>query len=349
MDTRVRRSLPSLPIAILALGGIVAAQQPVFKSSNKTVAVYATVSEAGGHLVPDLTKADFHISDEGKPQDVTVFANDLQPITVVMMLDRSGSMRGNFGLVEKAAEAFVEQLGPNDKARIGSFSNRIQVDPRTFTSDHDELLQILRQDLQEEGPTPLWNAVNVGITTLLHEEGRRVVLVFTDGMDAPGNQGTNNASLKDVMKRADEENVMVYAIGLSGAGFGPGGRGRGGPGGGGRGRGGWGGPGGAGHPGHFSPQYGGWSVPGTRRPGATDEPDPGLMKIAEMTGGGYFHLTGTADLTHTFERVADELHHQYLLGFTPSKVDGKTHHLDVRVSDTTYTVRARKTYLAPER
>jgi hypothetical protein len=73
------------------------------------------------------------------------------------------------------------------------------------------------------------------------------------------------------------------------------------------------------------------------------------MKIAEMTGGGYFHLTGTADLTHTFERVADELHHQYLLGFTPSKVDGKTHHLDVRVSDTTYTVRARKTYLAPER
>ena len=76
---------------------------------------------------------------------------------------------------------------PADKARIGSFSDRIQVDPRDFTSDHDELLKILRTELQAEGPTPLWNAVNVGITALLHQQGRRVVLVFTDGMDAPMN------------------------------------------------------------------------------------------------------------------------------------------------------------------
>ena len=107
---------------------------------------------------------------------------------------------------------------PADKARIGSFSNRIQVDPRDFTSDHDELLRILRTELQVEGPTPLWNAVNVGITALLHQQGRRVVLVFTDGMDAPMNfSSNNNSSLKDVMKRAEEENVMVYAIGLAGS------------------------------------------------------------------------------------------------------------------------------------
>jgi hypothetical protein len=96
--------------------------------------------------------------------------------------------------------------------------NRIQVDPRDFTSDHGELLTILRTELQVEGPTPLWNAVNVGITALLHQQGRRVVLVFTDGMDAPMNFSGNNSSLKDVMKRAEEENVMVYAIGLAGSG-----------------------------------------------------------------------------------------------------------------------------------
>src|SRR5215831_17404636 len=203
MNARLRPGFIFLCAIVLALAGVLAAQQPTFKSTNRTVAVYATVSEAGGHLVPDLTKGDFKIADDGKTQDVSVFANDEQPITVVMMLDRSGSMRRNFGLVEKAAEAFVEDLQPTDKARIGSFSNRIEVDPRTFTSDHEELLEILRQDLQPEGPTPLWNAVNVGITTLLHEEGRRVVLVFTDGMDAPANQGGNNSSLKDVMKRAD--------------------------------------------------------------------------------------------------------------------------------------------------
>src|SRR4029077_9724208 len=144
-----------------------------------------------------------------------LFANEVQPITVVMLLDRSGSMRRNFSLVEKAAEAFVDAMLPADKARIGSFANRIQVDPRDFSSDHDELINILRTELQPEGPTPLWNAVNVGITDLLHQEGRRVVLVFTDGMDAPMNFSQSNSSLKDVMKRAEEENVMVYAIGIA--------------------------------------------------------------------------------------------------------------------------------------
>ena len=110
-----------------------------------------------------------------------------------MLLDRSGSMRANFDLVEKAAEEFVNAMLPADKARIGSFSNRIQIDPRDFTSDHDELLDILATELQPEGPTPLWNAVNVGITDLLHQEGRRVVLVFTDGMDAPMNFSSDNS------------------------------------------------------------------------------------------------------------------------------------------------------------
>ena len=138
--------------------------EPVFKTGNRTVAVYATVTNAGGRFVPDLTRDAFAIFDNGKPQPLTLFANDIQPITVVILLDRSGSMRAKFALVEEAAEQFVAAMLPTDKARIGSFSNRIQVDPREFTSDHDELLKILRTELQEEGPTPLWNAVNVGIT-----------------------------------------------------------------------------------------------------------------------------------------------------------------------------------------
>jgi len=300
--------------------------------------VYATVTDSAGRLVPDLPRDVFQVDDNNKPQSLTVFANDEQPITVVMMLDRSASMRRNFELVEKAAEQFVDALAPADRARIGSFSNRIQVDPRTFTSDHGELLEILRSELQEEGPTPLWNAINVGITALLHEEGRRVILVFTDGVDAPFNPGPNSSTLKDVMKRAEEENVMVYAIGLAGVnGGGYGGRR---PGGGyGGGRGGYGG-----RPGYggFGGGRGGRSYGG----GAMDKPDPGLPKIAGATGGGYFELTNTADLASTFKRVVDELHHQYLLGFAPPSLDGKTHRIEVRVKNTEMAVRARKTYLA---
>jgi len=323
------------PTAILLLtAGIAAgvaaapaAQEATFRTANRTVAVFTTVTSGDGRLVTDLPRESFAVFDNGRPQPLSIFANDVQPITVVMLLDRSGSMRANFRLVEEAAERFVAAMLPGDKARIGSFSNRIQLDPHDFTADSNELREILRTELQPEGPTPLWNAVNVGITALLHQDGRRVILVFTDGMDSPG--GLYSASLKDVMKRAEDEDVMVYAIGLA-SGAGPSGYF---PGGGSR-RGG--GPIGGGFGGGF----------GGRR-GAADKPDDGLPKIAAATGGGYFELTSTADLGATFARVADELHHQFALGFTPEKLDGKRHELEVKIADRTMTVRARRSYVAP--
>jgi VWFA-related protein len=324
-------------LAAVVLAVVPHAQQPAptFTGANRTVAVYATVTDAGGRLVPDLTREQFQIDDNGKRQELTLFANEIQPITVVMLLDRSTSMRRNFGLVEKAAEEFVGVMLPADKARIGSFSDRIQVDPRDFTSNHDELVRILQTELQTEGPTPLWNAVNVGITALLHQQGRRVVLVFTDGMDSPMNFSGGNNTLKDVMKRAEEEDVMVYAIGLAGSGP------SGGSFGGGR-RGGYGGRGGGRRGGYGGGGYGG----GYGRRTQVDKPDDGLPKIAAVTGGGYFELTSTSDLASTFQRVADELHHQYALGFTPATLDGKMHKLEVRVASAGATVRARKSFLA---
>jgi VWFA-related protein len=332
-------------IGLVLAGTALVAQAPTFKGGIRTVAVYTTVTGADGRLVPDLARDVFSVFDNGKRQELTLFANDVQPITVVMLLDRSGSMRANFELVEKAAEQFVDDLLPADKARIGSFSNRIQVDPRDFTANHDELLNVLRNDLQEEGPTPLWNAVNVGITDLLHQNGRRVVLVFTDGMDSPMNFSNNNSSLKSVMKRAEEEDVMVYAIGLAPSepgprGTGPGGYG--GRGGGGRGGGGFGGRGGRGR--GFGGRGGGGF--GGGRPPVQDHPDEGLAKIAAVTGGGYFEITSASNLAATFARVTNELRHQYALGFTPTALDGKMHELEVRVEGAGLAARARKNYLA---
>jgi VWFA-related protein len=315
--------------ALVLASATLVADEPTFRGDVRTVAVYATVMGADGRLVPDLPRDAFSILDNGRRQDLTLFANDIQPITVVMLLDRSGSMKPNFAIVQEAAERFVDVMLPSDKARIGSFSNRVQVDPRDFTTDHEELHRILRNDLQDEGPTPLWNAVNVGITALLHQNGRRVILVFTDGMDAPY-PGKNN-SLKDVMKRAEEQDVMVYAIGFNPFGSPAGG-------------GGWSPRGG------FSGGFGGFGgfgggFNGGGGPGA-DHPDEGLLKIAAATGGGYFELTSTSGLAATFARVADELHRQYALGFAPDRLDGKMHSLDVRVTGNGRTVRARRSYLA---
>ena len=345
-------------LGLLLLAAALSAQQqaplppqppPTFTGVNRTVAVYATVKDATGRLVPDLTRDQFQIDDNGKKQELTLFANDIQPITVVMLLDRSTSMTRNFGLVEKAAEEFVGVMLPADKARIGSFSDRIHVDPRDFTSNHEELITILQTELQTGGPTPLWNAINVGITDLLHQQGRRVVLIFTDGMDAPMPSSTNS-SLKDVMKRAEEEDVMVYAIGFAGGGSrgsGSGGGGNGGyGGGGGRPPGGGHRGGGGGGRGGYGGGGGGRGMGGGPRGGQTDKPDDGLPKIAAATGGGYFELTSIDDLNATFTRVADELHHQYALGFTPAKLDGKMHTLDLKIAKEGLVARARKSYLA---
>jgi hypothetical protein len=76
------------------------------------------------------------------------------------------------------------------------------------------------------------------------------------------------------------------------------------------------------------------------------KPDEGLAKIAMETGGGYFELTNTGDLSSTFATVADELHRQYALGFTPAKLDGKSHKLELRLKRPELVARARKSYVA---
>ena len=306
--------------AVAGLAASIDGRQQTFKAGARTVAVYATVTDADGRLVPDLDRDDFEVYDNGKPQPLTLFASDIQPITIVVMLDRSGSMRANFRRVEAAAEAFVKRLLPADKARIGSFAARIQLDPQDFTSDSGEMVRILRTELQPEGPTPLWNAVAVGMNALRHQEGRRVVLVFTDGVDSPMNFSGNNVSLKGAMKRAQEEDVMVYAIGLeSEVPFGN----------------------------RRAPMPGG-RMGGMRREPASSPRNrtKGWPKIAAETGGGYFELTTTNSLASTFAQVADELHRQYALGFEPPKLDGKSHKLEVRIKKPGMTARARKSYVA---
>jgi Ca-activated chloride channel family protein len=76
------------------------------------------------------------------------------------------------------------------------------------------------------------------------------------------------------------------------------------------------------------------------------KPDSGLRKIADETGGGYFELKRTDDLAPTFTRVAQELHSQYVMGFSPTDLDGKIHRLTVRVKKPNLTARARRSYLA---
>jgi Ca-activated chloride channel family protein len=286
---------------VLLFSATALTQQATFRSSTRIVPVFATVTDNQGRLVPDLQQADFTILDNGKPQQISFFLNEVQPFTVVVMLDTSASMTANLDLLKSAAEQFVLRMLPADKGQVGAFNDKIQFSG-TFTSDRDDLIGALG-DLQFGNPTRLYDAANQSMAVLTDEaDGRKVVLLFTDGDDTASRIG-----LGDVLDRARDEEIMVYAIGLE------------------------------------SDYFNGARMVRSR-------PDRGLKRLAEETGGGYFELKKTDELASTFTRVAQELHSQYALGFTPTTLDGKEHRLEVRVGKPGMTARTRRSYVAsPER
>jgi len=294
---RLTRRVGLGALAILvSLGSGAAAQQPTFRTGTQLVSLFATVTDTQRRLVPNLEKDDFEVLDNEELQPLVFFQNEVQPITVVVMLDTSLSMTGSISLLRQAAEQFVIRLLPADKGRVGAFNDKIQFSPR-FTSNRDELAGDLKE-LDYGHGTKLYDAIGASIEELKGIEGRRVVLVFTDGDDT-----ASNMSLNAAIDRARADEVMVYAIGLE------------------------------------SNFFNGQRMVKTK-------PDRGLKKIADETGGGYFELEKTADLSPTFTRVAQELHSQYVLGFAPQRLDGRVHKLTVRVKKAGMTARARRSYLA---
>ena len=195
-------------LVVLAVGGALGAQQqPVFRGGNDIVPILATVLDANGRLVPDLEKEDFTILDNGKPQEIVFFQNDVQPFTAVVTMDFSFSMTRNLDLLRDAAEQFILRLLPDDKAQVGAFSDKIDFSG-TFTNDRDDLILALK-DLQYGNPTKLYDALDASIDLLDEASGRKVIVVFTDGDDTASRRNFN-----DVLKKAREKEVMIYAIGL---------------------------------------------------------------------------------------------------------------------------------------
>jgi VWFA-related protein len=202
-------------ITAAALAGAVAAgtgltgtaQQPTFRSGTQFVPLFTTVTDAQGRLVPDLDRDQFTILDNGKIQNVTVFENETQPFTGVVILDFSASMTANLDRLKQATEQFLIRMLPSDKAQVGAFSDKIQFSGR-FTNDRDDLIGALC-DLHFGNPTRLYDAIWESIDLLEGVDGRKVVVAFTDGDDTASRRG-----LGDALDYARAREVMVYSIGL---------------------------------------------------------------------------------------------------------------------------------------
>jgi Ca-activated chloride channel family protein len=301
--------------AVMTMRGAATEQQPVFRGTGEAVRVFVTVTDRDGRLVANLTRDNFELRDEGKPQPITLFDNSPQPIRLIVMLDVSGSMEGNLRLLRGAAEQLFARLQPDDAARIGTFGNDIVISP-SFTRDPDELRKGLPDTIAPDAPTPLWRAVDEALNKFDERAERAVVLVLSDGKDSgPTSFRQRYVSQAEVIDRARHEDVTVYGIGMRSRG---------------------------------APPMPGIGPGGLQAMLTADLPDPGLARVAQETGGGYTEIRFGQDLGAAFAQVADELHSQYLIGFAPPKRDGKVHDIEVRIAQRGLKPRARKSYVAPK-
>ena len=292
-------------------------QQPTFRSTGRVVPVYTTVTDESGQIVLDLTQEDFEIRDNGKPQEITQFSMKLAPMTGTILIDGSQSIVRDFDLLIGAADAFIVRMMPGDRVRLGSFADDVRLGPAP-TDDRDELIRFLRNpfSLRMGIHTRLWDAIDLAIESLPPAESRRVVLVLTDGQDT-----SSVKRQSDVISRAMRNDVMVYAIRVP--------------------------------PSTFEPKDQDDANRAKLRAAymGTDKipprPSDGLLnEVVSDTGGGFFEIDQLSELNSIATQIALELHSQYVLGFTPEKLDNKVHKIEVRVRKHGFNARARRSYLA---
>jgi Ca-activated chloride channel family protein len=307
----------TLAACVVGAVGAAAQQQPIFRGIGDVVRVFVTVTDRDGRLVTTLTRDDFEMRDEGKVQPITQFDNSPQPIRLVVMLDVSGSMEGNLSLLRAAAAQLFARLRPDDVSRVGAFGREITISP-SFTNDPVELREALPDTIEPDAPTPLWRAIDEALDAFKEAGDKRpAILVLSDGKDSgPMSFRQLPVSQAEVIDRARRDDVMIYGVGMRSRSRQP-----------------------------LPPAIG---PGGLQAMLMADMPDPGLARVAQETGGGYTEIRFGQDLGAAFEAVADELHSQYLLGFAPSKRDGKVHEIDVRVARGGLKPRARKSYVAPK-
>jgi VWFA-related protein len=347
--------------------------KPVLKVASHEVMLPLTVRDKKGALVTSLQKSDLTLTDEGKPQTITGLTRDSNlPLRVGLLVDTSRAMSGGLEGERKAADKFVDDILPSsepntkDQAFLIHFDREVEL-LQDFTNSaaklHTELDEMgpTRQSQNEsQGPettgddrerqrgnsrsqTQLYDAIFLACDELMgSKDGRKALVLFSDGID----RGSKDR-LPEAIDAADRAGVTIYTIYYKGEqqrsennGF---------PGGGRRG-GGWPG-GGGGYPGGG----GGYPGGGGRRGGPPSEENGVdgkkiMQQIATRTGGHAFEAKKKDDLEPIYNLIHEELRAQYVLTYTPDKLDpdGAFHKVAVQSNNKEYTVVTREGYFAPD-
>ena len=169
-----------------------------------TVPVIAITRE--GDYVPDLRQEEFSIAEDGEKQQIAFFATVSAPFHVVLLLDTSASTEEKLGSIKRAAAAFVEQLQSGDRVKVISFDNELR-ELCDFTNDRAVLRNAIYKTVSGKG-TRLYDAFELALASIKPIQGRKAIVLFTDGVDFMSVESTFARSLRGL----DEEGVIVYPI-----------------------------------------------------------------------------------------------------------------------------------------
>jgi len=315
----------------------------VIKIETNIVTLPVSVLDRDGRFISGLGKNDFKIFEDGTEQKVEYFQSVEQPFSVILLLDVSPSTQFRIDEIQNAAITFVNQLRPGDRVMVISFDENVHV-LSPLTSNRNQLTNAIREAQFGDG-TSLYEAVDYVIDDQLRQiNGRKAVVLFTDGVDTT----SRRASYDSTLRETEEVDSLFYTIrydtsrdmGGQGNGGGMGQApctrilgvlfcgGSGGGGGGGR-RGGWG------------------RAPGGASQGEYEKGRKYLEGLAMNSGGREFEAQSMYNIDAAFSGIAEELRQQYSLGYYPDKVGnlGDRKQIKIRVMRPAVVVRAKNSYI----
>lgn len=203
-------SAPRLFFAIVLLGiavAVTAAQEvETIKTDTNLVTVPVIATSINGLYISDLRKEEFRISEDGVAHEIAFFGKVAQPFHVILMLDTSASTKDNLRKIQNAAFVFVQQLQPSDRVKIISFDDEVR-DLNEFTSDRETLKAAINSARSGNG-TKVYDAFELALNTVRRIQGRKAIVLFSDGMD----WHSDNATFDGTLRNLDEEGVIVYPI-----------------------------------------------------------------------------------------------------------------------------------------
>jgi VWFA-related protein len=330
----------------------------IVRVDTTLVSLPVSVMDRDGKYIPNLAKEDFRVWEDGVEQRVAYFASTEKPFTVALVIDTSASTRYKLEEIQDAAISFVNQLRPDDHVMVVSFDDKIRVLEQP-TSDRSALRNAILQTRIGSG-TRLYDAMDQVINQYFNRiEGRKAIVLFTDGVDTTSKHATYESTVRD----AEELDALIYPVEYDTssdmAGW-PGGGGsrRGGGGGSGSGSGsvvidilgailggGSNNGGGGGNPRGGGGRRGGGGGAGNSR-GEYERADQYLHDLARVTGARLYNAE-QENLDAAFRSVAEELRRQYSLGYYPKNTPrpGERRSIKVRVNRPELVVRSRDSYV----